>query len=81
MGSLFGAKPPAPQPVPLNPADDKAAEQQRMEAERAALADSKARGRASTIAAGGDLAAEEQYGRGLLKRKQRVGTASAEMLG
>jgi len=80
MSSLFG-KPsvPAPQPVPVNPAQDPAAEKQRLDAERAAIADQKARGRASTVAAGGDLAAEAQYGQGLLKKQQR--SASREMLG
>jgi hypothetical protein len=72
---------PAPQPVPVAPTapDNKAAEDQRLNAERAAIADQKARGRASTVAAGGDIAAEEQYNRGLLKKKQR--TASREMFG
>jgi hypothetical protein len=70
---------PAPQPVPVAPTQDRAAEEQRLNAERAAIADQKARGRASTIAAGGDIAAEEQYNRGLLKKKQR--TASREMFG
>jgi len=80
MSSLFGSpKMPAPQPVPIAPTQDPAAEQRRLDAERAAIADQKARGRASTEAAGGDIAAEEQYNRGLLKKQQR--TASKEMFG
>lgn len=82
MGGLFGgSKAPAPQPVPVNPVNDTAAQQARQDAERAAIADSKARGRASTIAAGGDSAAEEQYGQGLLASKKRTGAASAGILG
>ncbi len=83
MSGLFGAKAPTPQPVPVNPAspvDDGGAQVKRQEAERAAIADSKARGRASTIVAGGEMAAEEQMGRGLLKSKARR-AASSEMFG
>lgn len=83
MSVLFG-KPsaPAPAPAPLAPMadDNRAAEVQRLEAERAALADSKQRGRASTMAAGKELAEEEQFGRGLLKSTARR-AASREMLG
>lgn len=81
MSSLFG-KPsaPAPAPVPLTPIDDGAATQKRLDAERAAIADSKSRGRGTTVAAGGDLAAEEQYSRGLMKKKQR-GAAASELTG
>lgn len=80
MSSLF-SKPsmPAPAPVPMTPAQDPNAEAQRLEAERAAIADSKARGRASTIAGGGLLAEEEQRMRGLTASRQRA--ASREMLG
>lgn len=82
MSSLF-SKPsmPAPAPVPMAPAapDNSAAEAQRLEAERAAIADSKARGRAATIAGGGLLAEEEQRMRGLTASRQRM--ASREMLG
>lgn len=82
MSGLF-SKPsiPAPQPVPVAPMapDNTAAEAQRLEAERAAIADSKARGRASTIAGGGLLAEEEQRMRGLTASRQRM--ASREMLG
>lgn len=79
-GLLSGPKMSAPAPVPVNPGQDAAAAQKRLDAERAAIADSKARGRASTIAYGGDLAAEEQLSRGLMKKKQRS-TAAAEMMG
>lgn len=81
MTSLFSSpKMPAPQPVPVAPTQDPAAEQKRLEAERAAVADSKSRGRASTVFYGGELAAEEQQSRGLLKKKQRSAAAS-EMVG
>jgi len=80
MAGLFGGGAPAPQVVPVNPANDSVARQARLDAERAAIADSKARGRASTIAAGGIMAEEDQYQRGLLKSKERK-SASAEMLG
>ena len=80
MSGLLGGKPPAPQPVPVNPTNDAAEQAKRLEAERAAIADSKARGRASTVVAGGEMAAEDQMGRGMLKSKARR-AASAEMLG
>jgi hypothetical protein len=77
MSSLFG-KPsaPVPQQVPINPADDSAAQQARDDAARAAIADSKARGRASTIVAGKAMVEEAQYGRGLLKSKQRAAVSN-----
>lgn len=82
MSSLFGgAKAPAPQPVVINPADDTAAQKARQDAENAALADSKARGRASTIAAGGESASYDQMQRGLLKSKGRASRAATDMLG
>ena len=83
MSSLFGGgqSMPAPQPVPVNPANDAAAAQARQDAANAALADAKSRGRASTIAAGGLTADEAQYQRGLLKQKERTTAASTQMLG
>jgi hypothetical protein len=77
MSSLFG-KPsaPVPQQVPVNPADNAAAAKARDDATAAAVADSKARGRASTVVAGRAIAEEEQRGRGLLKSKQRSAVAS-----
>lgn len=80
LDSLF-SKPniPAPQPVPVTPMQDPAAEQRRLAAEQAALADSRSRGRASTIAGGGAMLEEEQQRRGLANRQRR--TASREMLG
>jgi hypothetical protein len=71
-----GASAPTAQPVPINPMDDTEAVRKRQEAETAALADSKARGRASTVVAGRAIAEEEQRGRGLLKSKQRSAVAS-----
>jgi hypothetical protein len=80
MSSLFSTPSmPTPAPVPMTPAQDPNAEAQRLEAERAAVADSKARGRAAMIAGGGLMAEEEQRMRGLTASRQR--TASREMLG
>lgn len=83
MSSLFGGSQtmPTPQPVPVNPMNDAAAAQARQDAANAALADAKARGRASTVAAGGTMADEAQYQRGLLKQKARTTAASTQMLG
>lgn len=83
MSSLFGGgqSMPAPQPVPVNPMNDTVAAQARQDAANAALADAKARGRASTIAAGGTMADENQYQRGLLKQKARTSAVSTQMLG
>lgn len=80
MSGLF-SKPsiPAPQPVPVAPMQDTGAEQQRLAAEQAALADSRSRGRASTIAGGGTMMEEEQRLRGLSSQQRRM--ASREMLG
>ena len=80
MSVLF-SKPsiPAPQPVPVAPTQDAAAEQQRLAAEQAALADSKSRGRQATIAGGGTMMEEEQRLRGLSNQQRRM--ASREMLG
>lgn len=72
MSSLFGPSYPAPAPLPAVPATDPAAEQARLDAEEAALADSKSRGRRSTIVGGMEIADTEQQGRGLLKSRQRA---------
>ena len=53
----------------------------RPDVSRDALLSSKANGRESTVAGGGAVAAEEQYGRGLLSVKKRAGAASASLLG
>ena len=47
----------------------------------ALLAMNKARGRASTLAAGEDTMLEDQMQRGMLKTKQRQGAASRTLLG
>lgn len=70
---------PAPVPVPVSPMKDTAAEEARNRAATEALAESKSRGRASTIAAGRDIAEEEQEGRGLIKSTRR--RAAREALG
>lgn len=74
---LFSApKPPAPQPVPVNPMNDAAAQQKRDEAARMAQADRLSRGRASTVSAGGDIAMEDQAlrGAGFAQRRQAART-------
>lgn len=80
MSAILG-KPSVPvmAPVPPNPVNDRAAEQQRLEAERAALADQRARGRASTIAGGGLSMETAQMARGAERQQQRF--AAREMLG
>lgn len=72
FSGLFRSSAPAPAPLPAAPVDDSAARQARLDAESAALADSKSRGRRSTIVGGMEIAAEEQQGRGLLKARQRA---------
>lgn len=81
IGGLFGGGGgPQAQPVPVNPADDSAKIKARQDAEVAAIADAKSRGRGSTVAAGGESAAMSQYERGLLKKSRRSAVAS-EVLG
>lgn len=74
--SFMSASAPAVQPLPVAPSDDQAGKQARLDAERTAAVEAKIGGRASTIAAGMDIAATEQYGRGLLSQKRR---ASSDM--
>jgi hypothetical protein len=55
------------------PPDNSAAlEQARLDAERAALAESKIGGRSSTIVGGGLMAASEQYARGSASQRKRA---------
>lgn len=78
---LGGTKAPTPQPVPIAPtqsADDASA---RDAAARQAIIDRQAKGRRSTIAAGEDIALEEQQARGLFKAKQRESAAAKSILG
>jgi len=78
MSGLFGGgQPSAPAPVPA--VDDAAAQQAQADAARAAIAARNAAGRQSTIAAGGSIAAEDQYNRGLLSQKRRQ--AAQDILG
>jgi len=77
MSFLFGSKQ-APQPVPLSP-DNRAAEQARADADTAAIADAKARGRRSTMVGGLASAEEEQSASGLLSVKRRA--ASRDLVG
>lgn len=64
--------------MPVSP-DNSEAEQQRLEAERAAIAESKMSGRRSTIVAGMKIAAAGQQERGQLALKRR--SAAAQELG
>lgn len=66
------------QPPSDSAASEAAAARAREEAARAALADSKMRGRAAMLGQGAAQAAEEQYGRGLLSQKRR---AAKELVG
>jgi hypothetical protein len=72
MSALFGTSAPTPAPLPATPASDPAAEANRIAAENAALADSKSRGRRSTIVGGMELASEDQQVRGAAKQRQRA---------
>jgi len=65
-----GAKAPAPQPVPENPAVAEGEKAKRLDAERAALADLRSRGRQSTIFGGGLKTTKEQEAKGSAKQKQ-----------
>jgi hypothetical protein len=61
----------APAPPP-DPRVYEEAVRKREEAQTAAIADSKSRGRGSTVFAGAQIAADEQAGRGLLRSKRRA---------
>jgi hypothetical protein len=61
----------APAPPP-DPREYDAAVRKREDAQTAALADSKSRGRGATVVAGAQIAADEQAGRGLLRSKRRA---------
>ena len=72
--SFFSAKAgPAIQAVQT---DTSAADKAKLDAERAAIAESKAAGRRSTIVAGATIAAEDQLGRGLLSQQKRAASTS-----
>ena len=71
----------APLPVAAAPASAPvAAVKSSMSADEIA-AQNKARGRASTLAAGEDTMLEDQMQRGLLKKQQRQGAVSRTLLG
>ena len=76
MSFLFGGDTPQPAAVPADPSTSLAAQAARDAATNAALAESKAAGRASTIVAGQQIAGDEQMLRAT-KRK----AASTAMLG
>lgn len=76
MAALFGDSTPMPAPVPASPsaADNEAARAERLNKERAAIAEQKLGGRRSTMVAGMQIAEDEQQMRG----KKRL--ASREMV-
>ena len=67
-------KVPAPAPAPVDNSAE--IEQARLNAERAAMAESKQRGRRATIVGGGLLAADEQMERGMLSQQKRAAARS-----
>lgn len=78
---LGGGAAPTPQPVPIAPSASEADAAARAEAARVAEAERIKGGRRATMAAGGDLASEDQLARGLLKSKQRRDAAAKDVLG
>jgi hypothetical protein len=72
-------KMPSAPPPPPDPYIRVEAEQKRLAAENAAVAESKSMGRRSTIVAGQLIADEEQQGRGLLSQRKRQ--AAQDMFG
>jgi hypothetical protein len=77
VNSVFGIQKLNPVAVPTAPSNDPAAEQAQREAANAAIAERAASGRRSTIAAGGTIAADEQYNTGLLSQKKRSQMSTA----
>ena len=77
MGSFFSPKMPMPAPVPETPKPDNSEAQA---AQERALRD-RARGRALTAGAGDEMAAEDQFQRGMLKKAQRQSFAARDVLG
>lgn len=63
MSGLFGGDAPTPQPLPVAPTDNGAAEQERLRAESEAVAAAKSRGRLSTIVGGMQLAQDDRQQR------------------
>jgi len=76
---IHGPKTPSVQPLPASPLNDGAAEAARLKAERTAIAESKASGRASTVVGGSVIAAEAQYARGQASQKKRM--AAEQLMG
>lgn len=72
LGPQYFSKPSMQAPAPP-PVDDSAAKAQaQADAARAAIAERNGAGRASTIVAGASLAADQQYGVGLLAQKRKA---------
>lgn len=73
MSFLFGGDDkPAPAAVPESPLASEEAQRQRVAAQDRALAESRAAGRQQTVAAGRDIAAEEQQVLGGKSAKRRA---------
>ena len=79
MSFLFGGNDkPAPVAVPVSPMVSEDAQRERQRAEDAALAQSRESGRRQTVAAGRDIAMEEQQVLGQASAKRR---AARELVG
>ena len=81
LGPVYFSRPKLAAPAAVLQEDPAIKERQRMDAERAAIAERKGAGRSSTRVAGAQIAADEQQGKGLLAAERRKRMASGEMLG
>lgn len=79
MSFLFGESNPTPAPVPQSPMENEEAARQRQAAADAALSQQRAAGRAQTVSAGRDIAAEDQQALGVVNAKRRA--ASRDIVG
>ena len=74
MSFIFGGdEKPAPAAVPDSPSASEDAQRERQAASDAALAQSRAAGRQQTVAAGRDIAADEQQTLGASSKRRRAG--------
>ncbi len=78
MSFLFGSNKPDPAPVPVSPLASEEAQRQRQAAQDAALAQQRGAGRAQTVAAGNDIASDEQMVKGQRSAGRR---ASRDIMG
>lgn len=79
MSFLFGESSPTPAPVPQSPTDSEEAARKRQAAADAALSQQRAAGRAQTVSAGREIAADEQQALGTVNAKRRA--ASRDIVG